>query len=35
VRLRKSRCDDPVLASLLSEIELRAEVELAKLGRAV
>ena len=33
VRSRKEACSDPRLAALLDEIELRAEVELAKLGR--
>lgn len=33
VREKRARCDDPRLADLLAEIELRAEVELAKLGR--
>ena len=34
VRDRRARCADPELEGLLAEIELRAEVELAKLGRA-
>jgi hypothetical protein len=33
VRERRAACADPVLAGLLAEIELRAEVELAKLER--
>jgi hypothetical protein len=33
VRSRREACRDPRLASLLDEIELRAEVELAKLSR--
>lgn len=30
---RRALCDDPALDALLAEIELRAAVELAKLGR--
>lgn len=33
VRSRREACPDPGLAALLDEIELRAEVELAKLSR--
>ncbi|MGE4277978.1 MAG: flagellar assembly protein FliX [Magnetospirillum sp.] len=33
VRSRKEACPDPRLAALLDEIELRAEVEIAKLSR--
>lgn len=33
VRSRKEACSDPRLAALLDEIELRAEVEIAKLSR--
>lgn len=33
VRTRKEACPDPRLAALLDEIELRAEVEIAKLSR--
>jgi hypothetical protein len=33
VRTRREACGDPRLAALLDEIELRAEVELAKLSR--
>lgn len=33
VRARRENCPDPRLAALLDEIELRAEVELAKLSR--
>lgn len=33
VRSRRENCQDPRLASLLDEIELRAEVEVAKLSR--
>jgi hypothetical protein len=31
---RRALCDDPALNALLAEIELRAAVELAKLGRS-
>ena len=34
VRDRRESCADPRLGAILDEIELRAEVELAKLGRA-
>lgn len=34
VRNKRGNCGDPRLAGLLDEIELRAEVELAKLSRA-
>lgn len=34
VRNRREACADPRLAAVLDEIELRAEVELAKLSRA-
>ncbi|OAN46642.1 flagellar assembly protein FliX [Paramagnetospirillum marisnigri] len=34
VRARRENCGDPRLAALLDEIELRVEVELAKLSRA-
>ncbi|RAU22889.1 flagellar assembly protein FliX [Paramagnetospirillum kuznetsovii] len=33
VRQRRENCGDPRLGALLDEIELRVEVELAKLGR--
>jgi len=33
VRSRREACSDPRLAALLDEIELRVEVELAKLSR--
>lgn len=33
VRSRRESCNDPRLAALLDEIELRAEVEIAKLTR--
>lgn len=33
VRSRRESCQDPRLAALLDEIELRAEVEIAKLSR--
>lgn len=33
VRNRRENCQDPRLAALLDEIELRAEVEIAKLSR--
>lgn len=33
IRVQRETCPDPGLASLLDEIELRAEVELAKLSR--
>lgn len=33
VRARRDNCQDPRLAALLDEIELRAEVEVAKLSR--
>ena len=33
VRTRRESCQDPRLAALLDEIELRAEVEIAKLSR--
>ncbi len=33
VRARREACQDPRLAALLDEIELRAEVEIAKLSR--
>ncbi len=33
MRARRETCSDPRLAGLLDEIELRAEVELAKLSR--
>lgn len=33
VRTRKEACSDPRLGALLDEIELRAEVEIAKLSR--
>ncbi|MGE5545649.1 MAG: flagellar assembly protein FliX [Solirubrobacterales bacterium] len=33
VRARREACEDPRLGALLDEIELRAEVELAKLTR--
>lgn len=33
VRTKRENCHDPRLASLLDEIELRAEVEIAKLSR--
>lgn len=33
VRERRENCQDPRLAALLDEIELRAEVEIAKLSR--
>lgn len=33
VRARRENCQDPRLAGLLDEIELRAEVEVAKLSR--
>ena len=33
VRQKRARVDDAKLAAVLTEIELRAEVELAKLGR--
>lgn len=33
VRSRRENCQDPRLAALLDEIELRAEVEIAKLTR--
>lgn len=35
VRTRREACQDPRLAALLDEIELRAEVEIAKLSRDV
>ncbi|MEW5727183.1 MAG: flagellar assembly protein FliX [Pseudomonadota bacterium] len=35
VRSRRENCPDPRLAALLDEIELRAEVELAKLSRGL
>lgn len=35
VRSRRETCNDPRLAALLDEIELRAEVEIAKLTRNV
>ncbi|MDA8230480.1 MAG: flagellar assembly protein FliX [Magnetospirillum sp.] len=35
VRARRTNCADPRLAGLLDEIELRAEVELAKLSRGL
>lgn len=35
VRQRRVACADPRLAALLDEIELRAEVELAKLSRGL
>ena len=35
VRERREACQDPRLAALLDEIELRAEVEIAKLSRGV
>ena len=35
VRARRENCADPQLAALLDEIELRAEVELAKLSRGL
>lgn len=34
VRTRREACGDPRLGAILDEIELRAEVELAKLSRA-
>lgn len=34
VRARRERADDPRLAEILDEIELRAEVELAKFARS-
>lgn len=34
LRARSEAADDPALADLLAHIELRAEVELAKLGKA-
>lgn len=34
VRSRRTACQDPRLGALLDEIELRAEVEIAKLSRA-
>lgn len=34
VRARRDRVDDPRLAEILDEIELRAEVELAKFSRS-
>lgn len=33
VRMQRENCQDPRLAALLDEIELRAEVEIAKLSR--
>jgi hypothetical protein len=33
VRTRREACNDPRLAAMLDEIELRAEVEIAKLSR--
>ncbi|MGE5475822.1 MAG: flagellar assembly protein FliX [Bacteroidales bacterium] len=35
VRSRREACQDPRLAALLDEIELRAEVEIAKLSRGL
>ena len=35
VRMRKEKVSDPRLASILDEIELRAEVEIAKLTRNI
>jgi len=35
VRARRENCADPQLGALLDEIELRAEVELAKLSRGL
>lgn len=35
VRSRREACQDPRLAALLDEIELRAEVEIAKLSRGM
>lgn len=35
VRSRREACHDPRLAALLDEIELRAEVEIAKLSRGL
>jgi hypothetical protein len=35
VRMRREACQDPRLAALLDEIELRAEVEIAKLSRSL
>lgn len=35
VRARREACQDPRLAAVLDEIELRAEVEIAKLSRAL
>jgi hypothetical protein len=35
VRAQREACQDPRLAALLDEIELRAEVEIAKLSRNV
>lgn len=35
VRTKRENCHDPRLASLLDEIELRAEVEIAKLSRGL
>jgi hypothetical protein len=33
VREKRERGADPIVSRLLDEIELRAEIELAKLGR--
>ena len=35
VRMQRGNCADPQLGALLDEIELRAEVELAKLSRGL